>query len=101
MVPNNYGLFRLVIGDRSAHISAQAWSGYYAIFSAQESPELFSPLNCLLISKAAEEKIGKGLILIVPDVDHASDWEAISPPYYLGGVRCVEVTVSQQSSPMS
>ena len=44
-----------------------------AIFGAQESPELFSPLNGLLISKAVEEKIDKGLILIIPDTDHASN----------------------------
>ncbi|KAF8420741.1 hypothetical protein BGX38DRAFT_1137875 [Terfezia claveryi] len=53
-----------------------------AIFGAQESPELFSPLNGLLISKAVEEKIDKGLILIVPDADHARDWEATSPKEY-------------------
>jgi len=51
-------------------------------FLVPESPELFSPLNGLLISKAAEEKIDKGLILIVPDADHASDWEATLPKAY-------------------
>ena len=59
-----------------------------AIFGAQENPELFSPLDGLLISTAAEEKIDSALILLVPDADHASDRETTSPKEYKIRVLC-------------
>ena len=54
-----------------------------AIFGIQDSPELFSPKNGILISKSAEEKIDKGQIVIVPDVPNANgDWQTTSPKEY-------------------
>jgi hypothetical protein len=59
-----------------------------AIFGLQETPELFSEHNGILMLKAAEERIDKGPMMIVPDIPNkasiaqAKDWHNTEPKNY-------------------
>lgn len=59
-----------------------------AIFGVAESPELFSPLNGMLVSQTVEEIIDKGFLVIVPRVPddptsaQISLWNSSNPKEY-------------------
>ena len=59
-----------------------------AIFGVAESPELFSPLNGMLVSKKVEEVFDKGFLVIVPRVPddptsaQISLWNSSDPKEY-------------------
>lgn len=59
-----------------------------AIFGPTEQPELWSPLNGLLISAAAEDSFERGLYVVVPDIsdnaslDEISVWNRSEPKEY-------------------